>query len=64
VTPRERQEWADREAARRAARAKWADGSQAITDDDLRFFSGDEIGQLINAGRIPGVGPDKRLARR
>jgi len=54
---------ADRAAARSAVLAKFPDGSAEITDEDVKLLTGPEITSLINAGRIAGVGPDKRLAR-
>ena len=64
MTPREQQAAEARAAARAAARAKWGDGTATIETHDLAFFSGEEIKALINAGRIPGIGPDKRLTPR
>jgi hypothetical protein len=64
MTPREVQAAEERAAARAISRAKWGDGSQQIETHDLAFFSADEIKALIDAGRISGVGADKRLGRR
>jgi hypothetical protein len=45
--------------------AKWADGTQQITDEDVPSFTGDELRQLADSGRLQhlGIGPDKRLRR-
>lgn len=64
MTPQERQTAENRAAARAAVLAKFPDGSAVITDEDCRLLDGAEVAALINAGRIPGVGPDKRLRRR
>jgi hypothetical protein len=63
VTPQEWQAHLERQADRATARAKWSDGTATITDEDLKHFTGDEVNALINAGRIEGIGPDKRLRR-
>lgn len=64
MTPQEAEAFQEQQAARATARAKWGDSQAAIEDGDLAHFSGDEIKQLINSGRIPGIGADKRLRRR
>ncbi len=63
MTPAEQARHEAQAAARTAARAKWGDGAAVIEDADLKHFSAAEILALVNAGRIPNVGPDKRLRR-
>lgn len=63
MTPAEWQAHRERQEARATARAKWSDGTTEITDEDLQHFDGNEILQLIDAGRIPGIGRDRRLGR-
>ena len=45
--------------------AKWHDGTQQITLEDVPAFSGEELRQLADSGRLQhlGIGPDKRLRR-
>jgi hypothetical protein len=64
VTPEERARFEQRMADRQAVLAKFPDPAAPISDEECKFLTGEEITSLINAGRIPGVGPDKRLARR
>jgi hypothetical protein len=64
VTEQERQALKDRTDARQAVLAKFPDGSAEITDQDCKLLTAPEIHSLINAGRIGGVGRDKRLRGR
>jgi hypothetical protein len=64
MTPHEQAAIQAKNAARAAVLAKFPDGSAEITDDDCQFLTGDELTGLINAGRFPGIGADKRLSRR
>jgi hypothetical protein len=45
--------------------AKWHDGMQQITEQDVPAFTGDELRQLADAGRLQhlGIGADPRLRR-
>lgn len=64
MTERERQELEAKAAARAAVLAKFPDPAAVLEDDDFKHLSGPEVVSLINAGRVPGIGPDKRLNRR
>jgi hypothetical protein len=64
MTPHEQAAMQEKAAARAAVMAKWNDGSQVITDDDCKYLTSAEVTAAVNAGRIEGIGPDKRLRRR
>ena len=63
MTPQEAAQIEARAAARRAVLAKFSDGSAEITEEDVKNLTAPEIHSLINAGRISGIGPDRRLRR-
>jgi hypothetical protein len=65
VTPRDLEAIQARNEARIRVMAKWHDGTQQITTEDVPHFTGDELRQLADAGRLVhlGIGPDKRLRR-
>lgn len=63
MTPQERQALEAKAAARAVVMAKWNDGSQVITDEDCRHLTGAEVTALVNAGRVEGIGRDKRFRR-
>ena len=60
----EAQQYRDRAAARQAVEAKMADPDARFEDDrDFAYMSPDEVSAQINAGKVPGIGPDRRLRR-
>ena len=65
MTPREREAFDAKVAARQAALSKFPDGTAVITDEDIKVLNGDEILQLADAGRLQhmNVGPYKRRRR-
>jgi hypothetical protein len=65
VTPREVEAMQARNEARTRALSKWSNGAEQITMEDVPAFSGQELRELADAGRLVhlGIGPDKRLRR-
>lgn len=64
MTPQEVERIREREQARRDVLAKFSDGSAQFSDEDFKLLDSSEIHALVNAGRVPGIGVDKRLRRR
>lgn len=65
MTPAEQELVTARQQARERVLAKMADPeAPPIDEDDVKYLTPDEAVRVVNAGRVPDVGRDKRIARR